>query len=322
VTEAAFISKNENAWKSLEAFNNSAARRGVAKFSEADIKQFAHLFRLTSHHLAYAQTHFPASHVVPYLNRVVGASHNNFYTRESRTTSDVWKYFTHTFPKAVQETWRFWVLAAALFTLGILFAGFYVAADVTRLHEFMPPGWGDGFSADEIPDFGDGSVEWHYALATASIMTNNIAVSFNAFAGGLLAGVGTVLILIYNGLIVGALFGFFHQMGADMVTAYGLVLPHGVIELMAIFLAGGCGLMLAKGLLLPGEYTRKQSLIMQAKETAKLLPGIILLLVIAGVIEGYFTPLGIDPWIKLSFAGLTGVGLVVYFAKGILYGKA
>jgi len=312
MTESKFITKNEEHWKALEAFNRRVSKASVRTLDASDVKEFARLFRLTSHNLAYAKTHFPTSHVLPYLNRVVGVTHNYFYMRQSKSMRDIIGYFTHTFPSAVRETWRFWVFAMALFIFGLLFAGFYVANDPTRLQEIMPAGWGN-FAPDEVPDFGDGSVQWEYTLMTAVITTNNITVSFNAIVGGLLAGLGTVIILVYNGFIVGGLFGFFHQAGADMVTAYGLVLPHGVIELMAIFLAGGCGLMLAKGLLIPGELTRRQSLIMQTKNVARILPGIVIMLVVAGLIEGYFTPLGIDPLWKLLFAGATFVGLVAYF---------
>ena len=314
MTESKFISKNEEHWKALEAFNRRVKNGGVRNLQQNDVREFARLFRLASHNLAYAKTHFPTSHVLPYLNSVVGVTHNYFYVRESKTMRDIGAYFTHTFPSAVRETWRYWVFAMALFVFGLLFAGFYVASDPYRLQEIMPAGWAN-FTPGEVPDFGDGSVDWEYTLMTVVITTNNIAVSFNAIAGGLLAGLGTVIILVYNGFIVGGLFGFFHQAGADMVTAYGLVLPHGVIELMAIFLAGGCGLMLARGLLVPGELTRRQSLINQAKNAARLLPGIIAMLVVAGIIEGYFTPLGIDPLWKLLFAGATFVGLVAYFGR-------
>jgi len=316
MTEATFISKNEAHWKALEAFNRRVAKSGVRRLETEDVTEFARLFRLTSHHLAYVKTHYPTSHILPYLNRVVGVTHNYFYVRESRAFSDVRGYFAHTFPRAVRETWRFWAFATALFLLGILFAGAYVAADLNRLHEIMPAGWGN-FDVNEVPYLGDGAVPWEYSLMAAVITTNNIMVTFNAIAGGLLAGLGTVYILIYNGLIVGGLFGFFHSAGAEMVVAYALVLPHGVIELMAIFLSGGCGLMLGKGLLMPGDYTRKQSLIMQAKKVAQLIPGIVAMLIVAGIIEGYFTPLPIDPWLKLAFAALTGVGLIAYFTKGV-----
>ena len=312
MTEVKFIAKNEEHWKALESFNRRVTKGGIRKLDTNDVKEFARLFRLTSHNLAYAKTHFPTSHVLPYLNNVVGVTHNYFYVRESKSIRDIFGYFSRTFPNAVRETWGYWVFAMALFVFGMLFAGFYIANDPARLQEIMPPGWGN-FEPGEVPDFGDGSVEWEYTLMTAVITTNNIAVSINAIVGGLLAGLGTIIILVYNGFIVGGLFGFFHQAGADMVTAYGLVLPHGIIELMAIFLSGGCGLMLAKGLLIPGQFTRRQALTMQAKNVARILPGIVAMLVVAGIIEGYFTPLGIDPVLKLLFAGATFVGLVAYF---------
>ena len=315
MTEAKFISKNEESWKALEAFNRRAVKGGIKTLNPDDVKEFARLFRLASHNLAYAKTHYPTSNVLPYLNRVVGVTHNYFYVRQSRSIKDVLKYFTNTFPSAVRETWRFWAVAAALFVFGFIFAWFYVAADLYRLNDIMPGGMG-GFEVGETPEFGYRGIE-DYSLFAAMITTNNIAVSFNAVAGGLLAGLGTILILIYNGLIVGGLFGFLRIAGADMVTAHGLIWPHGVVELMAIFLAGGCGLMLGKGLLLPGDYTRRQSLIMQTRAAAKLIPGIIMLLVVGGLIEGYFTPLPIDPIIKLIFAGFTFVCLAAYFMRGV-----
>jgi len=308
-SESKFISKNENSWKALEAFTSHGSKNRLAA---EDAREFARLFRLASHHLAYAKTHFPAGNALPYLNRIVGVAHNYFYLRERGSFSEIWEYFTHTFPRAVGETWRFWVLAMAFFALGIIFAGFYVADDPARLQEILPPGMAAGFADGQVPDFGDGGVDWDYPFVTAIIATNNIAVAFNAFALGLLAGLGTIYIMVFNGLLIGALFGFLHQGGADMVTAYALVLPHGVLELIAIFLCGGCGLMLGKGLLLPGDYSRKHSLVLQAKKAALLIPGIVAMLVIAAIIEGFFTPLPIDPWAKIAFAALTGVGFIVY----------
>jgi len=315
MTEATFIQKNQDSWKALEAINARVQKSGVKKLAQEEIREFARLFRLASHNLAYAKTHFPTSHILSYLNGVVGVTHNHFYVRERRTVSDIRNYFVRTFPRAVRESLCYWALAAAFLMIGVVFAGVYVGGSPERLHDFMPAGWGDGFVAGETPEFG---TPWEdYSLMAASITTNNIAVTFNAIAGGLLAGMGTVLILIYNGLIIGALFGFFYSAGADMVMAYSLVLPHGIIELMAIFLAGGCGLMLAQGILLPKEYTRRQSLVMQAKKVAALLPGIVALLIVAGVIEGYFTPLPIDPLLKLAFAMFTGVGLIAYLSNGM-----
>ncbi|MCL2839625.1 MAG: stage II sporulation protein M [Defluviitaleaceae bacterium] len=314
MTEVKFIAKNEETWKTLEAFNHHLAksRRGVKGLAVDEVREFSRLFRLASHHLAYAKTHFPTGNALPYLNRIVGVAHNFFYVREKGGFGQVWEYFAYTFPQAVRDTWRFWAVAAAFFALGVVFAGFYVSSDPANLQTIMP-GWiGDGTLEGETPDWGDGGVAWDYAYMTAVIGTNNVRVAFMTFAFGILGGIGTIFILVYNGLIVGALMGFFHQSGADMLIAYSLILPHGVLELMAIFLCGGGGLMIGKGLLIPGDLTRRHALIASAKQAAVLMPGVVAMLVIAAVIEGFFTPLGINPWLKLTFAALTGIGFIVY----------
>ena len=314
--ESTFITQNQPHWKALENYNATVAKKGLSNLGKTEVQEFARLFRLASHNLAYAKTHYPQSHVLPYLNKVIGVTHNLYYVRESTTFSSILKYFTTTFPREVRDTHRYWLTAAALLFLGVFFAGIYVAMDVSRFYQVMPAQFSRGFDTTQTPDMGQGVVPWEHTLMAATITTNNIAVTFNAFVGGLLAGIGTVFILIYNGVIIGGLFGFFHAAGADMVVAYALVLPHGVMELMAIFLGGGCGLILAKGLLIPGELTRKESLILAGKKAMGLLPGIVVLLIIAGIIEGYFTPAAIDPWLKLAFAAFTGLFMLWYFSLG------
>jgi len=312
--ESKFIEKNEACWNALEKFNRRFVKSGgIHNVDEQDIKEFAQLFRLTSHHMAYAKTHFPGGQTLPYLNRVVGVAHNYFYVRERGSLSDIKTYFTHTFPQIVRDTWRYWGAAMAVFMFGMFFAGFYVADDPSRLQDIMPGMLSDNFADGLLyysEDF-DG-VHWDDALMTAFFMTNNTAVAFNAFVLGLLAGVGTIFILLYNGLIVGALYGFLHQSGANLLLFYALILPHGIIELAAIFLSGGAGLMLGKGLLIPGEHTRKHSLVLHAKKAILLIPGMVVMMIIAAFIEGFFTPLNISPWLKLMFAALTFVGLVAY----------
>jgi len=319
VNESKFIAKNEAQWKALEAFNRRFVKTGALKAGagQQEIREFARLFRLASHHLAYAKTHYPAGQALPYLNRLVGVAHNYFYVRERGSFADIWAYFAYTFPKAVRESWRYWTAAAAFFVLGLIFAGFYVAGEPDRLGDIMPGMAAEGFAEGLFPDEHGQSVEfsgleWDYALMSAVITTNNIAVSFNAFVWGILGGLGTIFVLVYNGLIVGGLFGYLKQGGADMLVAYSLILPHGVLELAAIFLCGGCGLMLGRGLLIPGRFTRKHSFVMYAKKAARLIPGIVAMLVVAGLIEGFFTPLAISAWFKIIFAVLTGVGFVAY----------
>jgi uncharacterized membrane protein SpoIIM required for sporulation len=306
MTETTFIEKNQAGWQALEAFNNRlAASKGIKQLTKAETREFARLFRLTGFHFAYAKTHYPNGQSILYLNRIVGVAHNHFYVRETGSLSDIKRYFLHTFPSAVRE-YRYYIwLATALFFVGVFFAAWYVALDTSRVYYILPQGFGEGD--------GSGLEMWDHTLMSAVIMTNNITVAITAFGFGLLGGIGTAYILVYNGLILGALYSFLNAAGDDMTVFFSLILPHGVIELMAIFLCGGCGLMLGRGLLMPGDYTRKHALIFQAKRAVVLIPGIVVMLVIAGLIEGFFTPLSIEPWFKLAFAAMTAVGLVFYF---------
>ena len=299
-------------WQTLADYNQRLGTLGgKRKLRGNEVREFARLLRLASFHLAYAKTHFPNSEARKHLNRIVGAAQNNFYAK-SGAGSQVMKYFFMTFPSAIRCSWKYWGLAAAFFFVAALFAAFFVSADLYRIFDVVPQSLAAGFSPYEAPDFGDGSVDVDYSLFTAIIMTNNIAVALNAFALGIFAGLGTIYIMLVNGLMLGGLFGFLHTVGGDMLVAYALVLPHGVLELFAIFICGGCGLMLGKGLLIPGEYTRRHSLVLHSKKAATLMPGVVTMLVVAAVIEGFFTPLAIPPEFKLFFAAITGIAFVAY----------
>jgi len=298
MTETRFIAKHEAHWRAMEAYNARLRSSGIKKLDASQVREFAHLFRLCSYHMAYAKTHYPHGQALPYLNRLVGVAHNFFYVRESSAGVDILRYFTRTFPALVRETWKYTAVATAIFFFGALLA---VAGGI------WPDMLGD---AQAIADNLGTPLEWDGTFMTAFFVTNNTTVAINAFVWGIFGGIGTIYVLVYNGIIIGALFGFLHTAGADMLMAYSLVLPHGVPELLAIFLAGGAGLMLGKGLVVPGKHSRKHALILHARKAVSLVPGIAFLMLVAAFIEGFFTPLdGVSPVAKLVFAGVCAVAL-------------
>jgi uncharacterized membrane protein SpoIIM required for sporulation len=315
--ESVFVAKNEENWRALEAFNARLQKRGIKKAGTGEVREFARLLRIVGFHLAYAKTHYPNGNTVIFLNRLVGNAHNFFYVRERGSFAEIAEFFSHTLPKTVRETYKYWVCATAFFMLGALFAAFYIGGDAARAGEIIPEqviaGWSHFGETSELELYGRDS-----SFMTAFYATNNTAVAFNSFALGILAGLGTLYVLFYNGLIIGGLSGYLHAMGADMLIFYSMILPHGILELAAIFFAGGGGLMIGKGILIPGEFTRTHSLIFHARKAAKLIPLIVILMIIAALIEGFFsfTITNISPWLKLGFAALTAVGLAAYCLKG------
>ena len=140
-------------------------------------------------------------------------------------------------------------------------------------------------------------------LASSMIMTNNISVSFLAFAFGMTFGLGTLYLMVFNGLMLGALAGLCHTRNLD-IAFWSFVLPHGVIELTAIFMAGGAGFLLATALLAPGDLPRKQALMARARQAGRLALGCVPLLVVAGFVEGFFSPALIPAGVKFTVAGI------------------
>ena len=129
----------------------------------------------------------------------------------------------------------------------------------------------------------------------------------------LTAGIGTAWALVTNGMMVGGLAGVATNAKVDLLF-WAVILPHGVLELTAICIAGGAGLGLARAIWTPGALPRGDALKLAGAEAAKLMIGVAFLLVIAGLIEGFLTPLPLPPSIKLTFAALSGVALIAYLS--------
>ncbi len=151
-------------------------------------------------------------------------------------------------------------------------------------------------------------------LASSGIMTNNLSVSFTTFALGITAGLGTVWMLALNGLLLGVVLGACWQAGmADQLLSF--VAPHGVLELPAIFIAGGAGLLLAKGLLFPGLLPRRASLALEGGRAVRLVLGIIPMLIVAGTIEGFVSPSNLPQRLKYVLAAGLFCLLLLYVKR-------
>lgn len=310
--EEQFIRNNSNIWRELEELSTIVNKKGIKSLGSKDVKRFLHLFRQTSHHLAYARTHYKESTVIGYLNSLLGKCHSNIYAVRKVSPGEFIKYIIYGFPNALRENRWFVAASTAFFTLGFLIAFLLVSSNSQNAGIFLPAHMVEGVKSGAAGNGG----QWNYPLMSSYIMVNNISVSLRAFVFGITFGLGTIYVLFSNGALLGALTSLIYMYGSPL-KYWSLILPHGVIELTAIFISGAAGLMIAKYLLIPGELSRRHSLIYGAKKSASLILGVVLMLVIAGIIEGFYTPLNIAETTKLVFAGITGIALAIYF--GIPY---
>jgi uncharacterized membrane protein SpoIIM required for sporulation len=152
-------------------------------------------------------------------------------------------------------------------------------------------------------------------MAASGIMTNNIMVGFMMFAAGISAGLGTIWMLITNGLLMGVLAVATARAGMAL-QLWDFVAAHGALELPAIFIAAGAGLEIARGLLFPGMLPRKDSLRLAGSQAAKLLLGTIPLLVVAGMIEAFISPVKIATALKFTLSAVLFTALVLYLMSG------
>lgn len=305
--ENQFIQKHSASWEELKTLTDLLDKKGVSKLEPKQLRRFLYLFRKTSHNLAYCRTHFKKSDIILYLNSLVGRAHNHIYSVRKTNFSAILKYFNLGFPKQIRLFKSYIIAAFFVFLLGFILSLTLVTINPDNSSYFLPQSMVENINW-EMNDH----ESWDYPLVSSIIMVNNISVSFKAFVLGITLGIGTVYVLFYNGAILGALTGLVYHFG-NPIRYWSLILPHGIIELTAIFISGGAGLILARSILIPKDYSRRHSIIKGAKEAIYLVFGIMFMLVIAGIIEGFFTPLAISPIAKLVFALLTGVGLLFYF---------
>ncbi len=304
MTEAMFVQRHSASWKALEDHLTRKPKSFV------EIRDRMNLYRLVSGHVSYAQTYYPGSTLCAYLERITAEAHAAVYAHTQRRS--IRSYLTAQLPVRVRSQARCILLSVGIFLLSVAISFVVVLMQPDYAGAFLPEQFQDiQQQTQESWDSDRADRDWSPAIMSNYIMVNNIYVSVLAFGLGLTCGLGTAFVLVNNGFMLGALAAVFALQGQS-VLFWSLILPHGVLELAAICIAGGAGLKIGYSLLRPGNHRRVDALLLAARQALNLMALVVILLCIAGVIEGFFTPSSLHPVIKLAFAGFTGVLLAVY----------
>ena len=318
VDEKAYIDRRRPDWERLAAIlARASSRAGLKSLSGSELLDLGKLYRRITSDLSYLKASSSDEDLVLYLNELAGRAHGYLYANAPPGgIRSILNFLLRGFPVLFRAKWRFIAAAAAMLLLSGAFAAVKVKTSPAAYVHFVP----QQFAEIKIPKgdepVGQGAGEL-IAPATLSsgIMANNIFVSFRAFAGGVTFGALTAWELIKNGLMLGALAVILSPSAAWALRFWSLILPHGIIELTAICIAGGAGFILGWALIAPGNLSRWDSLRKASREALPLIGGVVAMLIVAGLIEGFITPSSLPPALKLVFAGLTAVGLVLYFDR-------
>lgn len=285
----------------------ACGRGGVASLGHDEVRELALLYRQTAADLSTAREDPNGAPLARHLNELLGRAHNLVYAGAARARpAGALDFFATGFPRIFRETLPFTAAAFALFMAGAA-AGLLMSAADPGFERYVLNGqMMDTIERREMWTHGIVAVK---PFASSAIMTNNIAVALAACATGMFAGLGTVYMMLFNGLLIGVVGSACHRAGMS-VDLWSFVTPHGVLELPAIFIAGGAGLLLASGMLFPGPLPRRDALAAAGGRAIRLLLGVVPLLVVAGIVEGFVSPTATPPAAKFA----TGAALFVLFA--------
>jgi uncharacterized membrane protein SpoIIM required for sporulation len=294
-----WLEKRKPYWSKLETLLNQSAKSGLKSLTRTDLQELSLLYRQTAADLAAIREDRGSVHFARYVNQLLVRAHNTIYSGRRASASAMFSFFRKTFPVTFRRNLKHFLLAVIIF----LIAG-GVGAMLTRQN----PDFKVKLLGPEMVETIDRHEMWTHSivgikpLASSAIMTNNMSVSFTTFAFGITAGLGTIYMMAFNGLLIGVI-GMACALSGMSLQLWSFVAPHGVLELPAIFIAGAAGFRIAQGLLFPGLLPRRESLARAGLEAVKLILGTIPILIIAGLIEAFVSPTGLPVPLKFSLAG-------------------
>nr|WP_092073435.1 stage II sporulation protein M [Dendrosporobacter quercicolus]NSL48063.1 stage II sporulation protein M [Dendrosporobacter quercicolus DSM 1736]SDM62168.1 Uncharacterized membrane protein SpoIIM, required for sporulation [Dendrosporobacter quercicolus] len=314
-----FLKTYRQTWERFDRIVQQMERSGIASLSREEVRMLGPLFRRITAQLAYARSNYPGHEMVGYLNNLVVKAHGHLYRQETFGLKSVLHFYSREFPRRIADERRLIGAAAAILLLGLL-TGYLI-------YYFQPvlTGWfiPEQLVPEEIVAGQTGINGWEGlgSLLSTVIMLNNIKVGVLAFGLGVTWGLGTCAVLYLNGIMVGILGAMYTNKGYAL-DFWSLILPHGVLELAAIFICGGAGFVLAKALVKPGDFKRRELLPVQGRAALSLVAGTLPLFVIAGLIEGFVTPSVLPKYVKVAVGGGSLLLFLYYVWRGNQAGQA
>ncbi len=284
------------------------------------LAELSALYHQTVSDLAKARSERAEPVLIEQLNLLVGRAYAVIYGRPGIQIMDIVRFFLTDFPRLVRERKHYLFVSVLVFLCGALVGFLCFDMDSKLIGLVIPEQMRTALQQAIAQGKVGGGIDTMQRFNEASrIMFHNMEVGFLAFATGLGFGIGTVYLLILNGMMVGGLAAIYHQAGLA-APFWALILPHGAVELPCVFIAAAGGLMLGNALLNPGKYGRREWLNHEGYDAVRLVVGTLPLLVVAGLVETYITPSKLPITAKYATAMVLSVvsALYLFLPPGLL----
>lgn len=279
--EISFFNKNEKKWGEID--------RNLSASSSISADELSELYIRVTDDLAFVQTNYPGSKTESYLNLLATRVHQRIYKNKKSSQSRILLFFKNEFPMIIYKHRKSLFASLAVFMLACLIGAFSTHIDEKFPRLIM----GDQYVDMTIENIENGNPMGVYeSMDPVSmffyITFNNVRVSFLVFAAGIFFSVLTGFLLFKNGVMLGCFQYFFYTKKLLYISAL-TIWVHGTLEIASIVIAGGAGIALGNSIMFPGTYSRLYSFQTAAKESVKIIAGLVPLFIIAGFLEGFVT---------------------------------
>lgn len=297
----AYVAAHRGEWDELDALT----RRSRLSAEEAD--RLLDLYQRVGTHLAVVRTSAPDPAVVQWLSGVLARARRRASGTRTGSVRDIARFFTETFAATLYHL-RWWWLTTTVLSLVVAFAaGWWFYHNPTVENSLMSP--------SEVAQYVNTDFESYYSEHAATsfaarVWTNNAWVAAQCIAMGVL-GAPVVYVLLQNVISVGVIGALMVRHGRGALF-FGLILPHGLLELTAVFVAAGVGLRLFWSWVEPGPRTRMASLAAAGRTTVGVAMGLVVVLLVSGVLEAFVTPSGLPTWARIAIGVLAEVAFFAY----------
>ncbi len=305
-----FLTEHEPEWRRLDELVTRASR-APGGMPAGEVDELVRLYQRVSTHLSHARTYLRDPALVARLTGLTGRAASVVYGTRPRTVRAARRFLADTFPAAVWYCRWFVVASAVLLFLPAAAVAVWIATSPAALEVLGPEAVREAYVARDFADYYTSRPSAEFASA---VTTNNIQVGILAFAAGVVACVPTALVLASNGANLGVAAGLFVDAGRQPLF-WGLLLPHGLLELSAVVVAGAAGLRLGWTLVDPGDRPRAEALVAEGRRAVVVVVGLAGVFAVAGLIEGFVTGSGLPTWSRVGI-GVAAEGAFVAYVVG------